>query len=479
MGRTRLAPGLELPRVLTGLWQVADQERGGALLDPEAAARALTPLVDAGLCGFDVADHYGSAERVAGALRRQRPEPRAAVRVLTKWVPPPGVSSPEEVEAAVTRSLDRIGGGRLDLLQFHAWSYSDPHWLDCLFELREQRAAGRILHLGVTNFDAAHWDLALRSGIPLVSNQVCYSLLDRRPAGGLTRVCRTHGVGLLAYGTLAGGLLSDRWLGRAAPPMDESRTWSEMKYLRFIEQAGGWDRFQRLLRSIRRVADRLGVSIANAACRQVLEQPGVAGVIVGARPGAPGHLEDNLRLGAFSLDERSREELAEAQAELDPIPGDSGDEYRRPPYLTASGDLSHHFTELPAPWISRETGRGYELPAEAGFREAVRIGRRIRIAGASPFHRGRLLGGGDARAETHCALDRLEGALGSLGAALADAGRIRVRARTPEDREAATEVLYDRLGAMSPPDAGNETAVLPPQSRHRVELDARAEMAQS
>ena len=199
--RARLAPGLEISRALTGLWQVADQERGGAALETEKAARALEPAVDAGFTAVDVADHYGSAELIAGALQKRRPE----IQVLTKWVPEPGVSSRQEVEAAVQRSLDRIGTRRLDALQFHAWSYPDPGWLDCLFHLTEIQAEGRIGHLGVTNFDAVHLDLALRSGIPLVSNQVSYSLVDRRPAGRMTEVCRKHGIGMLVYGTLAGG----------------------------------------------------------------------------------------------------------------------------------------------------------------------------------------------------------------------------------------------------------------------------------
>ena len=61
-----LAPGLEVPRVLTGLWQVADMERDGGPLDPDAAARALGEYADAGFDAFDMADHYGSAEIVAG-----------------------------------------------------------------------------------------------------------------------------------------------------------------------------------------------------------------------------------------------------------------------------------------------------------------------------------------------------------------------------------------------------------------------------
>lgn len=469
--RTRLAPGLEISRVLTGLWQVADQERSGAALETEEAARALEPAVDAGFSTFDVADHYGSAELIAGAVRKRRPE----IQVLTKWVPEPGVSSAPDVEAAVRLSLDRIGTDRLDALQFHAWSYADPGWLDCLFHLMEIQAQGRIGHLGVTNFDAVHLDLAVRSGIPLVSNQVCYSLVDRRPAGRMTEVCRTHGIGLLVYGTLAGGLLSDRWLDAPAPPIDESLTWSQMKYRRFIEEAGGWDRFQGVLRAARRVADRYGVSIANVAARYVLEQPAVAGVIVGARPGERTYLEDNLRLFGFSLDEDSRAELAEAQEALDPIPGDCGDEYRRPPYLTASGDLHHHITHLPAPYAVRETNRGLELAPKAGSPEAVRTGNEVRISGVTPTHRGRVIGGDDVRAQAHFALDRAEGALQSLDAESSNVTKVTARARE-EDWPVVKAVLLKRLASVGPDSKvldhypGGLRAV----TRHRVEVDVEA-----
>ena len=461
--------------MLTGLWQVADQERAGGPLDPLEAARALEPLVEAGLTTLDVADHYGSAELIAGALKRRRPE----VRVLTKWAPQPGVSSRRDVEAAVERSLRRIGVDRLDLLQFHAWSYADPTWLDCLFHLADLLAEGRIGRLGATNLDAAHLDLALRSGVPIVSNQVCVSLLDRRAAGAMAEVCRTHGVGLLAYGSLAGGLLSDRWLGAPAPPISEALTWSQMKYRRFIEEAGGWERFQRLLGAARRVADRFGVSVANVACRYALEQPAVAGVIVGARPGARSPLRDNLRLGGFSLDDGSREELAEAAAALDPIPGDCGDEYRRPPYLTASGDLSHHIGRLPAPFPARSIGRGRELNPEAGFREAVRVGDRLRISGATPVHRGRRIGGDDAAAQTHFAFDRVEGALASLGAGPADLVRIRVRTANAGDARTTLAVCRQRLREVPAAEASAIACEDPSPAGElggRVELAAEAEV---
>ena len=450
--RATLAPGLEVSRVLTGLWQVADQERGGRALDPQAAARALEPHAEAGFTTFDMADHYGSAEIIAGALAARRED----VQLLTKWVPEPGPASADAVAAAVERALGRLGTNRIDLLQFHPWSYADPSWLDNLFLLAEHRAAGRIRHLGLTNCDAVHLDMAIRSGVPIASNQVCFSLIDRRGAGAMSLVCRTHGVKLLAYGTLAGGLLSDRWLGRDEPAIDESLTWSQMKYRRFIDQAGGWERFQGLLRAVRRVADRLCVSVANVACRYVLEQSAVAGIIVGARPGERSHIEDNLGLFRFALDDRASRELEAACEALTPIPGDCGDEYRRPPFLTASGDLSHHVTHFPAPYpvlADGDTARvstGTPWEEMAGYSRAVRKGNRIHVSGTTSNHAGRLIGGRDPGAQTHFIIDKIEGALQSLGGSLEDVVRTRVFIRDDVDWEPVARAHGLRFGHIRP-----------------------------
>ncbi len=475
--RRRLAPGLRVSRVLNGLWQVADQERGGTRLDPGEAARSLEAHVDAGFDTFDVADHYGSAEIIAGTLARRR----EGVRVLTKWVPSPGASSRAEVEAAVNRSLGRIGVERLEMLQFHAWNYADPSWLDCLFHLADLRTEGKIRHLGVTNLDAVHLDMALHSGIPIVCNQVCYSLLDRRASAAMTEVCRTHGVHLLAYGTLAGGLLSDRWLGRSAPPIDDALTWSQMKYRRFVDQAGGWERFQQVLRAVRVVADRLGVSMANVAGRYILEQPCVGGVIVGARPGGRSYLDDNLRLFEFSLDQAALAELDRASAALDPIPGDCGDEYRRPPYLTAAGDLRHHVTHFPAPYPVRRAGDGRARVSSgtlwedvAGFSRAVRSGNRIWVAGTTATHRHRLIGGDDAAAQTHFAIDKLEGALNSLGAELADVVRTRLYIQDVADWEAVSRAHGRRFSEVRPANTLVRAGLV--GEGYRVEIEAEAEV---
>ncbi|MEL6483947.1 MAG: aldo/keto reductase, partial [Bacteroidota bacterium] len=290
---TTLAPGLKISRVLTGLWQIADLERDGNTLDPVETAKHMQAYVDAGLTTFDMADHYGSAEEISGTFKKQSHNGERA-QLFTKWVPEPGKVDRATIRKAVERSLSRLQSDQLDLLQYHAWSYPDPAWLDTLFELQELQKEGLIKHLGVTNFDAAHLRIALASGIPLVSNQVCYSLLDQRANWEMRKVCEEYNVKVLAFGTLAGGFLSDKWLEKPEPKVDEKFTWSQMKYKRFIDEAGSWSNFQELLNTLKRIAQKHKISIANVAAKYILDQPHVAGVIVGARLGHSDHIQDTL-----------------------------------------------------------------------------------------------------------------------------------------------------------------------------------------
>ena len=335
--RTELAPGLEVPRILTGLWQVADMEKDGRELDPDRAASALREYVAAGFDAFDMADHYGSAEVIAGRLLASG---GVDARAFTKWCPEPAAMSREAVRAGIGRSLARLGVKKIDLLQFHWWDYGDSAYLEAMAELARLREEGAIRELGVTNFDTEHLRLLVRRGIPLVTNQVSFSLIDRRAGGRMSEFCRESGVRLLAYGTLAGGFLSDRWVGAAEP--QEIPDWSKSKYKRFIDQMGGWVAFQEVLEAVSKIARKHGVSVSNVATRWVLDQPAVACVIIGARLGEREHREDNLRMFSFSLDSEDHSKLKEAFSKTKDLPGDCGDEYRRPPYLTASGDLSHH-----------------------------------------------------------------------------------------------------------------------------------------
>ncbi|MDE2385924.1 MAG: aldo/keto reductase, partial [Alphaproteobacteria bacterium] len=294
--QSQLGRGLAIPRILCGLWQVADIERGGKLIAPERGADALQAYVQAGFTAFDMADHYGSAELLTGALLQRFPEGKRPL-AFTKWCPEPGPMTAEVVRAGVQERLDRLGVKKVDLLQFHWWTFEHPAWLDALHEMKALQDEGLIGAIGVTNFDAAHLSLAIADGIPLVSNQVSFSVVDRRARGDLAEVCARTGVKLLAYGTLNGGFLSEKWLGKPEP--QNIPDWSKSKYKRFIDAAGGWAIYQELLATLAGIARRHGVALSNVATRWVLEQPGVAAVIIGARLGENAHHESNRQVFGF------------------------------------------------------------------------------------------------------------------------------------------------------------------------------------
>ena len=448
--RYPLGEGLSVSRVINGLWQIADLERDGREFDLDLAAMAMSPYADAGLTTFDMADHYGSAEVIAGIFgdRAER---------LTKWTPPPGPVRREDVREAVERSLRRLRTDRIDLLQFHAWMYDDPSWLDALFHLQDLKREGLIRHLGVTNFDTAHLCVAVQSGIEIVSNQVSASLLDARAMGSMSDLCLANNVRLLAYGTLLGGFLTEAWLGHEEPDWDGLETWSLMKYGRFIRAAGGWGAFQQLLRRIDEVATKHGVPMAAVASRAVLDHEAVAAIIVGTRLSKSAHIEDTLAVFELTLDDEDRKALAKGRAYLKPLPGDCGDEYRKPPYLTASGDLSHHFDSPPPPYPVKPGPKGRTLVLSgttweplAGFSRGHRLDDRIWISGTTATHGERAIGGNDARAQFHFIVDKIEGALRSLGATLDDVVLTRVYVRNVYDWEDVARAHGERFRHIMP-----------------------------
>jgi aryl-alcohol dehydrogenase-like predicted oxidoreductase len=293
-------------------------------------------LHDAGFTTWDLADHYGPAEDFIGEFRRQLSAARGAealagVQAFTKWVPPPARMTRRIVEDAIGVSLRRMHTDSLDLLQFHWWDYANDQYLAALDLMAEQRQSGRIKHLALTNFDTTRLERILAHGIPIVSNQVQYSLIDRRPEVRMASVCRERQVWLLTYGTLCGGLLSDKYLGQPEPGRWALDTASLQKYKQMIDAWGGWALFQDLLRALKVIADKHAVSIANVATRYILDRPAVAGVIVGVRLGLRDHQADNARVFGLQLDAPDLAQIDAVLArskDLYAIIGDCGDEYR-------------------------------------------------------------------------------------------------------------------------------------------------------
>jgi aryl-alcohol dehydrogenase-like predicted oxidoreductase/enamine deaminase RidA (YjgF/YER057c/UK114 family) len=484
--RTLLAPDLKISRIVTGLWQVADQERAGTF-DPEVASSAMLEYARAGFDTFDMADHYGSAEAIAGRFLQRVAAGEAAGAgrrpvAFTKWCPTPGPMTREIVREGVERARARLGVETIDLLQFHWWTFEHPGYLDAMKELAALRERGWIRHLGVTNFDTAHLRLLVKHGVPIVSNQVSFSLLDRRAAGEMSAFCLAHGVRLLAYGTLGGGLIAKRWVGRPEPSAGEIADWSKSKYKRFVDAIGGWNAFQGILSALANVGARHGVSLANVATRWTLDHPAVAAVIVGARLGEHDHSGDNVKAFGFELDAQDRATIDAALAETKPLAGDCGDEYRRAPFLTASGDLSHHLESLPKVYSAvRVAGRtdrwrvdsGSLWEPIAGYSRAVRVQNRILVSGTTATHgAGEVVCPGDPAGQTVFILDKIAASLSALGGRLEDVVRTRVYLKDAAQCEPVSRIHGRYFGEIRPANTLLEISRL--VGDYEVEIEAEA-----
>jgi len=329
----KLAPDLTVCRILNGMWQVAG---GHGYIDHERAIEDMISYHDSGFTTWDLADIYGPAEDLIGDFRRKLQGLRGKeeldrIQALTKWVPHPGEITRSAVIENIQKSLNRMNVSSIDLLQFHWWDYNNPHYMDALKYLTDLRDTKMIKNIGLTNFDTERVQIMMDSDLPIVSNQIQYSIIDRRPEVKMIPFCQKHHISLLAYGSLCGGLMSDHYFGRKKPSAAELDTLSLRKYYQMIEAWGGWNLFQELLSNLKTISQKHKVSIANVATRYILDRAAVAGVIIGTRLGIVEHRVNNTQVFNFRLDKSDLgaiDAICTKSNNLFEEIGDCGDEYR-------------------------------------------------------------------------------------------------------------------------------------------------------
>src|SRR5205085_219342 len=145
-----LAPGYRISRLIKGGWQLAG---GHGPIDRARAIADMAAFAEAGIATFDCADIYTGVEELIGSFLRQWRGPE--VHVHTKYVPDLdtlGRLSRPDVARVIDRSLSRLGVERIDLVQFHWWDYQAPGLVETAGHLVDLQRAGKIRHLGATNF---------------------------------------------------------------------------------------------------------------------------------------------------------------------------------------------------------------------------------------------------------------------------------------------------------------------------------------
>lgn len=297
------ASDLEAGAVGVGTWQWGDRrywdDHDGQ--EPTDIDATYDATMDRGADFLDTAELYGfgESERVIGKLRED--DSRPAV-VATKYMPSPTRWRLRSVDAAIDGSLKRLGVNRIDHYQVH-WPYSFIPHRRLLNRLARAVHDGRIAYVGVSNFTEpqmrrAHAVLA-DAGVPLVSNQVSYSLLRRAPeVNGVLDACHDLDITLIAYSPLAQGLLSGKYGPGGRPP--------RQRPLRHALRAKTPERVLPLLDTLRRIGDSVGATAGQVAVAWTLRDPAIL-PIVGAR--TAGQATANADAALIDLDDEALREL--------------------------------------------------------------------------------------------------------------------------------------------------------------------------
>jgi aryl-alcohol dehydrogenase-like predicted oxidoreductase len=309
--RIAISPTYSISKVIKGGWHLAG---GHGQIQEAAAIKDMLAFVEAGITTFDCADIYTGVEILIGQfLKKHQDAFRSGnlppIQIHTKYVPDYqalATLTKADTEKIIDRSLQRLGVERLDLVQFAWWDYKVPRYVETALHLSDLQQKGKIRYIGVTNFDGKRLKEILDAGVKVTTNQVQYSVLDRRVEKDFQTL--NPAIPFLCYGVVAGGFLSNRYWQQAAPPKPlENR--SLVKYDLIIEEFGGYDLFQALLDILATIGAKHKVLIAEVAMQYILQKANVAGIIIGARN--QHHLKKLQQLSSFKLDATDLEAIAQ------------------------------------------------------------------------------------------------------------------------------------------------------------------------
>jgi aryl-alcohol dehydrogenase-like predicted oxidoreductase len=304
--------GLELPVIGVGVWSFGGGSYWGEQ-DQGEVNRVVTRAIDLGCNFFDTAEAYNdgrSEESLGKALEGRRREALIASKIL------PIHCHPEGIVRHCEASLRRLNTDYLDLYLIH-WPLnplslrqykpepgapaSPPRIEEALRALEELRAAGKVRHVGISNFGATQLEEVRATGVAVACDQLPYSLVSRAIEHAVLPACEESGIGIIAYMPLMQGLLTGRFSSADAMPAIRTRT-RQFRGDRAGSRHGepGFEaQTFAAVRSIAGICKGAGIPMEQAALGWCLSRQGITSAIAGARSVA--QLEANARAGQAPL----------------------------------------------------------------------------------------------------------------------------------------------------------------------------------
>jgi aryl-alcohol dehydrogenase-like predicted oxidoreductase len=298
--------GLKISEIIYGNWLTH-----GSQVENDAATASVHAALDAGITTFDTADAYANtaAEKVLGdALKGQR---RQSLEIFTKVYWPTGPAghndtglSRKHIMESIDGSLSRLGTDYVDLYQAHRYDHETP-LEETMQAFADLVRAGKVLYVGVSEWTAdqlrAGHALAKDLGFQLISNQPQYSMLWRVIEDQVVPTSKELGISQIVWSPVAQGVLTGKYKPGAELPAGSRAT----------DEKGGASAIKRFLtddvltavQKLQPIADEAGLTLAQLAVAWVLQNPNVAGAIVGAS--RPEQVASNAEAAGVKLDDEA------------------------------------------------------------------------------------------------------------------------------------------------------------------------------
>ena len=303
------AAGVHLSAIGLGCWQFGSRDWGyGKRYGETTAVQLVHRALDLGVTLLDTAEVYarGVSEAIVGrALEGRRDEAFVATKLLPVW------PTARQTEEHGRLSALRLGVGTIDLYQVH-WPNPVVPLRSTMEGMRRLLDAGTIREVGVSNFSADRWASAERElGSPVLSNQVHFSLLQRKPDRGTVAYAQTHDRVVIAYSPLEQGLLGGRYDADHLPPGPARRN-NPLCLRENVERAGP------VIETLRRVAATHDATPAQVALAWLIRKPNVVAI-----PGASSveQLEHNVAAADLDLTDDEAAELTAVSDAFEPLGG--------------------------------------------------------------------------------------------------------------------------------------------------------------
>lgn len=308
----RRLPGTELEVSEIGLGSWVFGGDGWGAPDDARSEKVIREALEIGVNFFDTAPVYGSgrAEEIFGRVLSMK---RDKAIIATKCgLEIKGSSirpnlSPEFVRKDLENSLRRLRTERIDLYQCH-WPDPSTPVESTMEELLRLREEGKVLYLGVSNFDVTQLQGALKCG-KVVSNQVQYSILDPSSEEELLPFLKAEEVALIAYGALGGGILTGKY---DRPP--ELRKGDVRGFFYKFYREPNWSRVKALVDVVKEVASEKDARPSQVALAWVLRKSEVSSCLVGCR--SEEQLFENVGASGLALSGDQRERIDIAMDEI-------------------------------------------------------------------------------------------------------------------------------------------------------------------